>query len=68
VSGHLEQVLCFMVQCVKLMLNFFFNLGLFCLTVLFIAKCNLSEMFTRYGNYAGEVVNIIIIARLAVLS
>jgi len=57
-----------MVQCVQLMLNFFFNLGLFCLTVLFIAKCNLSEMFTRYGNYAGEVVNIIIIARLAVLS
>ena len=54
----------FVVRYVKLMLRIFeLWVFLFCLS----PKCNLSETFTRYGHYTGEVEDIII-SRLAVVS
>ena len=65
---HLEHILwCFMVQCVKLMLKICeFGILLFdC----FVYRQNVTclKRFTRYGHYAGEVEDIVIV-RLAVVS
>jgi len=36
-----------------------FICGFSCLTVCLSSKCNLSETFTRYGHYTGEVEDMI---------
>ena len=57
----------FMVQCVKIMLRIFvFGVLLF---YCFVCRQNVTclKRFTRYGHYAGDVIDIII-GRLAVVS